>query len=164
MKTAYTLAFISVLIFSMTGLFFFLNSNTATGISVGDKAVNMSFTTIDGATFDLNGQKGKIVVVDFITTSCPICVDEFKVLEQLANNSRITLVTVNLDKSTSDDLQMFALSQGIVWRLGSSQQAGIDYEVSGVPTVLVIDKEGVIRYRGYYTSLSKIEQIIEQYA
>jgi thiol-disulfide isomerase/thioredoxin len=165
MKTSYTLALIGALILGTVGVYFFITSTAAaTGISVGDKAVNMRFTTIDGSTFDLNTQKGKVVVVDFITTTCPVCVEEFKVLNQLADDPRITLVSVNLDKTGMSDLQLFALNYGIGWKLGTSQQAGVDYEVSGVPTVMVIDKEGVIRYRGYYTSQTQLEQIIDRYS
>jgi len=165
MKTSYTLALIAVLILGTAGLYLFITSNTvATGTSVGDRAVNIRFTSIDGATFDLNEHRGKVVVVDFITTSCPVCVEEFNVLHQLSADSSVTLVSVNLDKTGVSDLQLFALSHGIDWRLGSSQQAGIDYEVSGVPTVMVIDKEGVIRYRGYYTSLTQLEQLIDRYS
>lgn len=43
-----------------------------------------------------------------------------------------------------------------------SKQAESDYKVTVVPTVLVIDRAGLIRYRGYYTSADKIEAVINQ--
>ena len=165
MKTTITLALIGALVIVTGGLLFFLNSNTtASGITVGDNAVNIKFTAVDGSTFNLGEQRGKVVVVDFITTTCSVCVDEFKVLKQLKSDSRITLVSVNLDSTDLADLQQFATYYGLSWIVGSSQQSGVDYKVSGVPTLLVIDKGGVIRYRGYYTNLKQLDQVISQYA
>ena len=165
MKTSITLALIGAFVLITGGLLFFLNSNTAaSGIAVGDNAVNIKFTSVDGSTFNLGEQRGKVVVVDFITTSCSVCVEEFKVLKQLESDSRIKLVSVNLDSTSLADLQQFATYYGLSWVVGSSQQSGVDYKVSGVPTLLVIDKGGVIRFRGYYTNLEQLDQVISQYA
>jgi thiol-disulfide isomerase/thioredoxin len=165
MKTSITLALIGGLVLGTGGLLFFLNSNTAAnGIAVGDAAINIRFTTVDGSTFNLGDQRGKVVVVDFITTSCSICVEEFKVLKQLESEGRVMLVSVNVDSTALADLQVFATYYGLNWVVGSSQQAGTDYKISGVPTLLVIDKGGVIRYRGYYTDFEQLDQVISQYA
>jgi thiol-disulfide isomerase/thioredoxin len=165
MKTSITLALIGALVLGTWGLLFFLNSNTAAGgIAVGDSALNIRFTAVDGSNFNLGDQRGKVVVVDFITTSCSVCVEEFKVLKQIESEGRVTLVSVNVDNTALADLQLFTTYYGLNWVVGSSQQAGVDYKVSGVPTLLVIDKGGVIRYRGYYTDFGQLDQVISQYA
>jgi cytochrome c biogenesis protein CcmG/thiol:disulfide interchange protein DsbE len=165
MKTSVTLALIGVFILGTGGLYYYLSSgNAAGGITVGDDALNIKFTAIDGSTFDLREQKGKVVVIDFITTSCPVCVDEFDILRQIAGDERVALVSVNLDSTSISDLQRFSTYYTLEWMIGFSKQAGIDYKVNAVPTILIIDKEGVIRYRGYYTELSQLQQMINEYA
>jgi thiol-disulfide isomerase/thioredoxin len=165
MKTGITLALIGVFVLGTGGLYLFLNSgNAAGGITVGDGALNIKFTATDGSTFDLSQQRGKVVVVDFITTSCPVCVDEFDILRQIAGDERVALISVNLDSTSTLDLQQFSNYYDLDWRIGGSKQAGIDYKVNAVPTILVIDKEGIIRYRGFYTELSQLQQMINEYA
>jgi thiol-disulfide isomerase/thioredoxin len=165
MKTSMTLVLIGALLFTSSAIIYLLNPNkVAYGVAVGDTAINIKFTTVDDSTFSLEDHKGKVVIVDFITTSCPFCIDEFEVLNQLESDERVRIVSVNLDETNSADLRAFADYYGVTWTVGSSQQSGIDYKVSGVPTMLVIDKDGVIRYRGYYTSLDQFNQVINQYA
>jgi len=165
MKTSITLALIGAFILGTGGLLFFVNSNrVASGIAVGDTAINLKFTTVDGSTFNLGDQRGKVVVVNFITTSCSVCVEEFKVLKQLESDGRVVLVSVNVDSVGWSDLQLFARYCGLSWVVGGSQQAGVDFKVSGVPTLLVIDRGGVIRYRGYFTNFGQLNQVISQYA
>jgi thiol-disulfide isomerase/thioredoxin len=167
MKIGIKLAIIGVLILGTSGLIFFarIRANEitiASGIAVGDTAVNLKFTTIDGSTFNLGDKRGKMVVVDFTTTSCPVCVEELKVLKQLQSDESLVLVSVNVDSASLADLQLFASHYELSWDVGNSQQAGVDYKVSGVPTLLVIDRSGVIRYRGYYTDLEQLVHIINQ--
>ncbi len=84
MKIGVTLALIGIFILGTGGLYYFLNSDNAVGgITVGDGALNIMFTATDGSTFDLSEQRGKVVIIDFITTSCPVCVDEFDILRQI---------------------------------------------------------------------------------
>jgi thiol-disulfide isomerase/thioredoxin len=164
MKTGITLILIAVLILGIGGFIFYINkSGTVNGIVVGDTAIDIKFTTLNGTIFNLSDHRGKIVVIDFVTTSCSICVEEFKVLKQIASEGRITLVSINLDGTTKSDLQKFGNYYELTWIIGNSQKAGIDYQVSGVPTMLVIDREGVIRYRGYYTSLEQLDRVISQF-
>ncbi len=67
------------------------------GVSVGDTAADIQFTAIDGSVFRLSDQRGKVVVVDFITTSCSICVEEFEALRQLTGRADVRVVSINLD-------------------------------------------------------------------
>ncbi len=47
-------------------------------------AENFIATSLDGQTFDLAGLKGKVVLVTFWSTKCPICAAETPKLNQLA--------------------------------------------------------------------------------
>lgn len=133
------------------------------GVSVGDTAADIQFTAIDGSVFRLSDQRGKVVVVDFITTSCSICVEEFEVLRQLTGRSSVRVVSINLDGVDQADLAAYAQRFEVAWTLGGSRAAGTDYKVTGVPTLIVVDRGGVIRYRGYYTAFEVLDQVISQY-
>ena len=164
MKNTTTIALILVLL-GIGGLLLYIKvGKTADGISIGDKALDIKFTALDGSYFKLSDQRGKIVVVDFMTTTCPVCIEEFNVLRQFKGDGRAIFISINVDGSNSDDLRYFAAYYGLNWMVGSSQSAGVDYKVSGVPTLLVIDKDGMIKYRDYYTSFEKLNQVINQYS
>ena len=42
-------------------------------VSIGDPAPDFTLPGIDGKTYKLNEQKGKVVVLEFIATWCPHC-------------------------------------------------------------------------------------------
>jgi cytochrome oxidase Cu insertion factor (SCO1/SenC/PrrC family) len=163
MKTNVALLLFGALIVASGALYFLLNNNHITvGVTEGNKAINVIFTAIDDSAFDLENQRGKVVILDFITTSCPYCVEEFQILKQLGFG--VQIVSINLDDTDSDDLKAFTEHYELPWIVGSSLKAGTDYKVSGVPTLIIVDKEGIIRYRGYYTSLNQLKQVIDRYA
>jgi hypothetical protein len=39
--------------------------------------------------------------------------------------------------------------------------AGGVYQVNAIPTILFVDEEGVIRYRGFFTTLNQFEQLLQ---
>lgn len=160
-----SLAAALILVVALGGFVYWVTTNTqfGRGISVGDTAVDIQFTTLDGTPFRLSDQRGKVVVVDFITTSCSICVQEFDVLRQLSGRADVKVVSINLDGVNQTFLSQYARILNVTWTVGGSAAAGTDYKVSGVPTLLVVDRGGVIRYRGYYTSFEALDQVISQY-
>jgi thiol-disulfide isomerase/thioredoxin len=149
----------------MGGFLSYINAGKpGNGVSVGDKALDITFTTLNGSRFKLSDQRGKVVVIDFITTTCSVCVEEFKVLKQFEGEKRAIFISINVDDSNPTTLQAFAASYGLNWTVGSSPSTGVDYKVSGVPTLLVIDKDGVIRYRDYYTTFEQLNLAISRYS
>jgi len=157
-----TLAALAMIVVGL-GTFVYLMGSTKVGVSVGDKALEITFDTLDGSSFKLSDQRGKLVIVDFATTACPYCIEEFKALQELAKRPGLIVVTVNLDDSNSTYLASFAADNGVYWRVGASIEAGIDYKIDGVPTLVLVDKSGVIRYRDYYTSLDALNGMLARY-
>ncbi len=157
-----TLGALVVAVVGLGAIFYFMGS-TKLGVTVGDKALDITLGTLDGSTFRLSDQRGKLVVIDFATTACPYCVEEFKALQELAGKPGVVVVTVNLDDSNSTYLTGFAAENGITWNVGTGIGAGIDYRVDGVPTLVLVDKAGIIRYRDYYTSLDALNGLLALY-
>lgn len=135
----------------------------APGYSEGDKALEITVTGIDGSVFSLGASKGKLILIDFVTTSCPYCIEEFKELSQLTGERDLTIVSICLDGTSTTDLTKFAKENGVTWFLGSSQRTGADYKVNAVPTLVLIDKTGIIRYRGYYTTIDQLKSMVAKF-
>jgi len=133
------------------------------GISEGDAAVDLNVNGVDGSRFVLSEQRGRIVVIEFMTTWCGYCEAQAEVFKALREDfNGLTVASIDVDGNMNNSmLASWARDKEIGWFVGHSTESGLAYGVSGVPTVLVIDKEGTIRYRGYYTKIDKLFSLIQ---
>jgi hypothetical protein len=60
-------------------------------------------------------------------------------------------------------LQEIAKDEGVTWFYGLLPEATLEYEVTAIPVVVFIDRTGIIRYRGFFTPLESLEQLLNQY-
>ncbi|MGD0805375.1 MAG: TlpA disulfide reductase family protein [Candidatus Bathyarchaeia archaeon] len=162
MNTKTTAALMLTLIVGISAFAYWVTSNRSAppGVNVGDQAVEMKLNDTSGQTFSLSTQRGKTVVLDFVTTTCSVCVEEFDALRQLQVQKGLVIVSVNVDGTSESDLLTFAKNNKVSWLIGNSPTAIDNYKVSAVPTLVVVDKSGTIRYRGFYTSYEQLIQII----
>ena len=131
-----------------------------------DPAPAFTATTLDGREVSLEDLRGEVVILDFWATWCGPCrmtiprlQDFYKtgakgaemismnVWERVPAEERVTLVS------------QFAEDEGMDWNvwLAKNETAG-DYGVLGIPTFVVIDKQGTIRYKliGYQPFLDEV--------
>jgi len=151
-----------ILIVGISAFAYWVTSNRSAppGVNVGDQVLDVKFNDTTGQIFSLSEQRGKIVVLDFVTTTCSVCIEEFDALRQLQGQKGIVIVSINVDGANMADLSIFAQSNKVGWQIGNSPTAIDDFKVSAVPTLVIVDKSGTIRYRGFYTSYEKLIQII----
>ena len=162
-KRIFAVLFVVMAAFFGGLLFYVYTAPIPLGIGIGSAAIEVIAIDSRGLEFRLSEQKGKIVLIEFMTTNCPYCVEELKDIKQIQGKKDVFFASILLDNGiTTQALDEFISSHGVTWFLGTSKQAGYDYKVTAVPTVLIIDRIGVIRYRGYYTSVDKIEAVINQ--
>ncbi len=162
MNTKTTVALMLIMIVGISAFAYWVTSNRSAppGVNVGDQMLDVKFNDTNGQVFTLSEQRGKVVVLDFVTTTCSVCIEEFDALRQLQGQKGIVIVSVNVDGSSDGDLKTFAQSNKVGWLIGNSPTAIDDFKVSAVPTLIIVDKSGTIRYRGFYTSYDQLIQII----
>lgn len=129
------------------------------GTNVGDKAIELAFTTPDGKTLALSSLKGKIVLLDFWASWCGPCRMENPYVVSAYNKYKdakfkkakggFTIYSVSLDQNR--DAWIKAIEKdGLVWKNHVSDLGGWQskpasmYGVYSIPTNWLIDQNGVI--------------------
>ena len=122
-------------------------------LSVGKPAPALTSKDLDGKPASLADLKGKVVLVEFWSTNCPLCVQmipqETELVKRLAGK-RFALVSVSADR-TKTDLTEFLKAKPMPWThwWDGPGSANFDaWDIRGYPTVYLIDAKGVIRKRG----------------
>lgn len=106
--------------------------------------------------------KGKVVVIDFWAIWCSPCRAALPEVKKLAAKYKANkgVFVMGLHDSTTweSELIKFAKKEGITYPLAidktssntqSFGQTALQYGIEGIPTVVVIDQKGVVRYRGH---------------
>lgn len=165
----YVLPAIVVLLVSAAGsyMYFSRGNDSVTyeeGITTGYLVTDMEIPLLGGGAIRFSDHEGKALILDFMAPWCPPCKEQFKVLKELNMFPEVEIITINIDSGyNSSYLRQFAEAEGITWSLGTSIEAARIYQTKAIPTILFVDEEGVIRYRGFFTTLDKFEELLQSY-
>jgi peroxiredoxin len=120
-------------------------------------APDFSVTTSEGEYISLEDLRGKVVVLDFWGTWCPPCVASVPALRDLhkryAKEKSFVMISISSD-GIEEKWKDFILKNQMDWpqyldRGHKVQQA---FDVRAFPTYIVLDHEGIVRYRTVTTS------------
>lgn len=117
---------------------------------VGTSAPDIEQDLLDGSRFSLKELRDKkVVILDFWATWCGPCVKEMPVIARVADEYRdkdVALYCVN-QRESADKIRQFLeqRSLNVTVSLDSNGAAGNAYGVSGIPTLVVIDKAGIVQ-------------------
>jgi cytochrome c biogenesis protein CcmG/thiol:disulfide interchange protein DsbE len=117
---------------------------------VGRPAPPFALTTFDGKPVSLDGQRGKVVVLNFWASWCyPACYEEAPVLEAGWRRYRelgVVVIGVAIQDKEAASLE-FIRRFGLTLPNAPDPtgKVSIDYGVYGVPETFVIDRRGMIR-------------------
>ena len=122
------------------------------GANVGDAAPEFQLQQMNGPTISLVDLRGHPAVIIFWTSWCPICkaeAPEFNRLMRRHRASGISVLGINIqesEKRTRAGMKDF----GIRYRVVRDADASVAqrYQVTATPTVIFLDAEGVIKYKG----------------
>jgi thiol-disulfide isomerase/thioredoxin len=115
--------------------------------------------TLDGKTFDVANEKGKVVLVDFWATWCTPCIKELPRIKQLKEKYEeqgLRVVGVSSDRSR-DELEEFVTRNRLDWPQiffapvddrPARNPISLRYNVEYIPHTLLIDREGRIVAEG----------------
>jgi peroxiredoxin len=158
---------INLIVISFLVLSFGCADASRGGMFDGGQAESFSAQDLDGKAVSLDSFIGKDpILLVFFATWCPPCrkeVPELIALNDKYKDKGLRLVATSLDNS-SKVLPGFITKNKItytVWHDGNNEGAQL-YEVRGIPTNILIDKTGTIRYREHTPpSEELIESLLE---
>ena len=142
--------------------------DTGVGPAVGQRAPEMVFRDVDGNEGSLGAWRGQVVLVEVWEIECPWCIEQFHELANLsANYSSRGLQLLSIDVvywETDAMVKAVAAQHGATWPFavdGDNVQSR--YSVWRVPTLLLIDRQGVVRWTTFgYSSCATLAQEVER--
>jgi len=128
----------------------------ADNAGIGKPAKDFSVVLTTGETFTLSEQKGKVILIDFWSTSCPPCIKEFPNLRDIYSVSKhkgFEILSISLD-GNKEKFYKFLESNPMPWKHVFTGKMWKDdvkllYEVDAIPSLWLIDKKGILRYVNY---------------
>ncbi len=129
---------------------------------IGKPAPNFSATDIDGNPISLKDYRGKVVLLDFWTTTCGPCIAEMPNMKKVYDAYKdvgFDVIGVNIDADEAD-LHEFLKMCDLPWRqIFGGQDSPLKklYRVRGVPSPWLMDKAGnVISYQARGAALKTL--------
>ncbi len=141
-----------------TMTFGFVYQTLPTGTNIGDKAIDLAFTSPEGKTIALSSLKGKIVLLDFWASWCGPCRMENPNLVSAYNKYKdtkfkgakgFTIYSVSLDQNKEAWMKAIKMDN-LSWEYHVSDLGGWQskpaqiYGVNSIPASYLVDQNGVI--------------------
>lgn len=138
-------------------------------LEVGIEAPSFQGKTLAGDDFSITDLRGSVVLLDFWATWCGPCVAAIPTIQKVAleyADQGLVVVGINQDmKGQESKVQAFVDDKKLTFTqvLDAEGTIGNMYKVTGIPTTVIIDAEGVVRaYEvGFHGEEALIEMVRE---
>jgi len=135
-------------------------------VAVGDTAPGFELTTLDGKTFDLEAQRGKVVLVNFFATWCPPCREELPYLEkevwQRFDRDRFAVLVIGREED-DEIIAPFVEKHGYTVPFAGDPEmvAYSQYATRFIPRNFVVGPDGTILYQSQGYERHEFEEMVE---
>jgi len=133
-------------------------TTSTTVAAIGKPAPDFKLKDIDGKEVTLAGYKGKVVVLEWSNSECPVCGRHAKAKtaeKTMAGFKDKGVVWINVDSNAGsetkiDGIKKFCKDNGLTaaWVLDPTGATGKAYGAKTTPHVFVIDQKGNLAYMG----------------
>ncbi len=134
-------------------------------VPVGEPAPDFSLTLMDDTPFQLSEQQGNVVLIDFWATWCPPCVESLPHLQGLYEefaDEEVVFIGISLDRPGSEERVANMVERfGLTYLIGINEDGDIarEYGAVSIPTLIVVDAEGVVRHTKVGFSQAGMEEV-----
>ena len=127
--------------------------------ALDNQAPEFTLKSLRDKNLSLREYRGQVVMINFWATWCGPCRQEMPALNALYEKYRhagFVLLGVNVDSETANAVQMASkLKATYPILFDTDKQASVLYHVSVMPTTVLIDRDGKVRYiqKGYVAGI-----------
>ncbi len=121
------------------------------GVMVGSPAHDFTLESLDGKPVSLSDFQGSVILINFWATWCPPCqaeIPDFEEAYRQRAGDGLVVLGVNVEEPAGE-VRPFVTDMGITYPVVLDRDGRVsrEYRALGLPTSLLVDQDGVIRYR-----------------
>lgn len=124
-------------------------------------APTFSVTTLDGAPWTLEQQRGRVVLLNFFATWCPPCRAEMPDLVSIAADYRakgVATLGLSLDEGGTAVVKPFLARYKVDFPVALAQPgSAITAGITGIPVTMILDRSG--RVARHYVGMISADQV-----
>ncbi len=136
-------------------------------LKIGDKAPSFSLTSMIGEKVSLSDAKGSKVVILGLFHICEPCMNQAMELQKIyeKNKDKVSVIGVNASGDSKRDVQeylnSFPAKVNFPYLLDPEHTTEKLFSVRQTPVVYIIDKEGVIRFKGSSRPAQELQGVVD---
>jgi len=137
------------------------------GGRVSQRAPDFNLPSVTGERISLSQYHGKTVLLVFWNITCPACRTKMPLLQEIntsVSSDKLVLLTVH-GPGREGAIRSLLESEKVTFTvlLDSEGATGYKYNIMGVPSVFIIDDEGIIRMKDpVFNNLQEFESLLKQ--